>query len=360
MDEQPPSTEQSPRLTISARLNPATEKLMEKIIYLEEALKEIPDPDQDQGQKKKQKQKNLINVCQTYIQKARGYLDRPFYKSRHTHLVWELLHRVDEYLILLMTDEELYSRAIDVKTSFNLNIKEEKIREVWIGEKGKLIEAIENIQKEPGAGGGGDRTRDRYVVKEALNLINEQMDRTFWQLSSNTLTSVWSGMILGALILFSWACYSFFAESAHFSSKGALFTLDEGGLSKHFLTLFVLGLMGAYLSNLMTKEDFLYLRGGPYWRYLLHNLMSKPVMSGFAAILIYLLAKTELIFSIGSGSAGSTIININVKEGFVGYAYAILAIVSGFAADKILRSMIDDVLKKLEQKAEKNNDSVEK
>jgi hypothetical protein len=36
-----------------------------------------------------------------------------------------------------------------------------------------------------------------------------------------------------------------------------------------------------------------------------------------------------------------------------------VAIVSGFAADKILRTMIDGVLKRLEQKAEKTK-SVEK
>lgn len=47
------------------------------------------------------------------------------------------------------------------------------------------------------------------------------------------------------------------------------------------------------------------------------------------------------------------IISLNVAKQSEGYVYAVLAIVSGFAADKILRSMIDGVLKRLEQKAEK-------
>jgi hypothetical protein len=38
----------------------------------------------------------------------------------------------------------------------------------------------------------------------------------------------------------------------------------------------------------------------------------------------------------------------------------VLAIFSGFAADKILRDMIDGVLKKLEQKAEKTKESEKK
>jgi len=40
--------------------------------------------------------------------------------------------------------------------------------------------------------------------------------------------------------------------------------------------------------------------------------------------------------------------------------YAVLAIVSGFAADKVLRNMIDTVLKRLEQKAEKTKDAEKK
>ena len=72
---------------------------------------------------------------------------------------------------------------------------------------------------------------------------------------------------------------------------------------------------------------------------------------------IYILAKTKIIFAIGSGADVSKVININVGAGAEGYAYAILAIVSGFAADKILKSTIDSVLKKLEQKAEKSKES---
>jgi len=114
------------------------------------------------------------------------------------------------------------------------------------------------------------------------------------------------------------------------------------------------------ISNLMTKEDFLYVRGGPFLRCFLHNLFSKPVMSAFAAVFIYGLEKTKLIFSIGTQTNSTRlteIITINVNQDFMGYAYAVLAIVSGFSADKILRSMFDKLLKRLEQKAEKTKDS---
>lgn len=328
--------------SIRGRLNPATEKLLSKITNLEENLEGIkargPTPDQQ----------SLIKICETYLETARSYLDRPWWalRSRHPHMIWEMLHRVDEYFILLMKNEEFYSKASYVKNSFDLNIKDDKVREEWIGANGKLKKALDNITA------GIYNEGDRYAVKDALNLVNEQMDRTFWQLSMNTLTSVYSGVLLGLLMLLAWIYHT------KGPATGILYSLDKGGLSEHYKALIVLGLMGAYLSNLMTTENFLYIQGAPFWRYFLHNLVSKPLMSGFAAVFIYILARSKLIFSITtSGQTQPQIININVPDGGVGYAYALLAIISGFAADKLLRNMIDSVLKKLEQKAEKSKES---
>jgi len=327
-------------------MNPATERLQSKMTNLEETLEGF--------QNLKNEQKQIVNICKTYLERTRGYTDRPllsrkfpFFARRHPHLVWEFLHRVDEHFILLIKDEELYSRAIDVKASFRLNIKEEKVRDEWLSEKGKFSGILDQIKKRE------HMEENRYVVRDALKLVNEQMDRTFWQLSMNTLTSVWSGIMLASLMVLAWVFYP----------AGTLQSLGTGGFRATFVTLIALGLMGAYLSNLMTKENFLYVRGGPFWRYLLHNLLSKPVMSAFAAVFIYSLEKSKLIFSINAidtetaSKAASQIISLNVAKQSVGYVYAVLAIVSAFAADKILRSMFDKVLKKLEQKAEKTKDT---
>jgi len=338
-------TEHNSKATLKIWLNPATERLLSKMTNLEEMIEGF------QAQNLNHEQKHIADICKNYLEKARGYIERPllnkkfpFFRRMHPHLVWELLHRVDEYFILLIKDEELYSRAIDVKVSFKLNIKEEKVRDEWIGEKGKLIGALDQIKKRE------HMEENRYVVRDALKLVNEQMDRTFWQLSMNTLTSVWSAIILGGLMVLAWLFYP----------AGTLQSLGTGAFKSTFVTLIALGLMGAYLSNLMTKEDFLYVRGGPFWRYLLHNIFSKSLMSAFAAVFIYGVEKSKLIFSIdtkGASDAASNIISLNVTKGNEGYVYAVLAIVSGFAADKILRSMIDGVLKRLEQKAEKTKDS---
>jgi hypothetical protein len=344
-------TEHNPKATDRVWMNPATERLQSKMTNLQEMLEGFLAQDLNN------EQKHIIAISKTYLEKARGYTDRPllsakfpFFGRRHPHLVWELLHRVDEYFILLIKDDELYSRAIDVKTSFDLNIKEEKIRNEWIGEKGKFIGVLEQIKKKE----KDTMLVNRFMVRDALKLVNEQMDRTFWQLSMNTLTSVWSGVILGILMLLAWLFYP----------AGTLQSLGTGGFRNTFVTLIALGLMGAYLSNLMTKENFLYVRGGPFWRYLLHNLLSKPLMSAFAAVFIYGVEKSKLIFSINpltdTSKTTLQIITLNVMKGSEGYVYAVLAIVSAFAADKVLRNMIDSVLKRLEQKAEKTKDTEKK
>jgi len=54
------------------------------------------------------------------------------------------------------------------------------------------------------------------------------------------------------------------------------------------------------------------------------------------------------------------VININVKNENIGYVYAILAITSGFAADKLLRSMFDKSSRSWEQKAEKSKNTDKK
>lgn len=337
----------SKKRRLCALMNPAKERLWGKIRDIEESLSIL----EKKGLKALQEE--ILQSCRDDVEDAKAYMENKWWKGSHPHLIWEFLHRVDENIVLLFPDSELYGKAADIKTYFDLNIKEEKIRSDWIGEKGKLTEAIKEIKNER------DIEKNRYVVKDALRVVNEQMDRTFWMLSMNTMTSVLSGVLLGFwMYIFWYACFT--------SRLGTL-----GSTAKEdYIPLAILGLMGAYLSNLVTKEDFLFVRGGPFWRYVIHYLISKPVLSSFTAIFIYIIEKSKLIFSISpvvakiSGGtakpAVQQIITISVDKEATGYVYAILAIASGFAADKVLRSMIDRVLKRLEEKAEKTKETKQK
>ncbi|NDV14182.1 hypothetical protein GZH52_15540 [Crenobacter sp. HX-7-9] len=341
-------SERTQRRLVPDWMSPSAERLQSKITSLEVSLNEF------EARQLTDEQKRVVGICKVYLGRAHDLLDRPafgpkfpFLSHKHPHLVWELLHRVDEQLILLMTPEEFAGKAVEIKTAFDLNITEEKSRADWIGPKGRLIGVIDRVNN------GNATPADHATAKDALQQVNEQMDRSFWQLSANTLTSLWSAMILGLLLVLAWCLHD----------GNALHGLAQGGLEAHSKTLLVLGLMGAYVSNVLTREDFLYVRGGPFFRYFLLHLLAKPLMGAFAALFVFVLEKSKLLFAIVTpdGSAGhaaaSQLITINVGTADAGYVYAALAVASGFGADKLLRSTFDNVLKRLEQRAEKTKDS---
>jgi hypothetical protein len=259
----------------------------------------------------------------------------------HPHLIWNLLHRADEHIILLMPPDELYARALDVKTDFDVTITEEKVRGDVLGDKGKLTEAIDDIKKH-----GQNIERSTYILKDTLQYLNEKVDTGYWILSMNILMSVCSAIMLGILMVIYF-----------------IFYYQQQVAGDNLMRFAILGLMGAYTSNLITSEDFLFVRGGPFWRFFLQNLMVRPVIGAFSATFIFLVEKSKLVFSINPLKVGPappvqpTIININVNENVIEYVYIVLAIAAGFAGAKILRTMIDSVLKRLEEKAEKTKEA---
>ncbi len=93
-------------------ITPPIEKLLEKIVGLEEQITRY-----DPG-KLNDRQKNILKTCEDYIKIAKELLKAK--GSSHPHLVWNLLHRVDEHVILLMEEHELSARVIDVEAAFDL------------------------------------------------------------------------------------------------------------------------------------------------------------------------------------------------------------------------------------------------
>ena len=90
-------------------------------------------------------------------------------------------------------------------------------------------------------------------MKRALQLVNEQMDRTFWQLSANTLTSVWSALVLGILMWLAWANLP----------GDQLAELGSGLLGDDYKMLDRPWADGRLCEQSAHKEDFLYRAGRP-------------------------------------------------------------------------------------------------
>jgi hypothetical protein len=337
-------TIESPLVLETWKIMPPKEKLLEKISGLENDITRY------EHQKPASDHEEIKKVCRENLKTAKE-LQKAWFS--HPHLAWRYLHHVDEDLILLMPVHELAAKVLDVRTAFDLTIKEEKVRQTWLGDKGKLTQAIDDI-----AGTAKDIDQDRYTVKEALRYLNDIVDHGFWKLSMNILVGVYSALILAAVMV--------------------VYLLIK---APYLLPSAVLGLLGAYVSILLTREDILFVWGGPYFRYLLYNLVARPVVGAYTAVFFFILEKSKLIFSINplgqvqasavhSGlanadslaqaqttAAHSSLINIGVPADTIEYASYIFAFVLGFAGEKALRNMMDKVLKRLEAKAEKTKEA---
>ncbi len=325
------------------RITPPKEKLLEKVIGLEEHIARY------RAGKLDDEKKQILKSCEDYLKVVKEILQSK--GSSHPHLLWNLLHRVDEQMILLMEEHELSARAIDVKASFDLTIKEEAVRKEWLGDKGKLVEAMKDIES-----GAKNQEKSRYIIKEALQYLDDFVDYGFWKLSMNNFMTVASAFLLAVVML----VYYFVPALRHG-------ILPE---SQKPVCIAMLGLMGGYLSNLLTKEDFLFVWGGPFFRYLFYNLLARPVIGAFSAVFFFAVEKTKLIFSINPvyaaaqqvagntvAAGSSSVLTINVGPANIGYAYIVFAIAVGFAGEKALREMMDKVLKRLEEKAEKTKET---
>jgi hypothetical protein len=220
----------------------------------------------------------LLRNCRENVKKAEECIDvRRLFSD--PHLAWRYLHHDDEDLILVMPLDELRARAVEVKALFKLNIKEEAVRAEWLGaeggEKGSLSKAVEKLHES--APTTKEVVECRQVVRQALRQVNEQVDRGYWTLSMNVLTSVVSAVLLAVLMLAFWS-RGFLERIPHL---GEPWLTADGTWPTAWLTdvgaMVLLGAMGAYVSNFLTTKDFLFVRGGPFLRYLFSRCWRGPL-----------------------------------------------------------------------------------
>lgn len=136
------------------------------------------------------------------------------------------------------------------------------------------------------------------------------------------------------------------------------------------LSLILLGAGGAITANMLSDRPVLVMRG-PFWRQFVYYLFVKPSIGAVAAFLFYLLAISQLFFSIeaatplvgplnplqDSGQLQPALrIVLGNNEALV-CTYAILIIAVGFSAERFLSPIMDRVMNKLFIMAEKTEAS---
>lgn len=280
----------------------------------------------------------VLQQCEERLRMARDRINRPI---RQTWAFWELVHRVEEELLLVTPEELLQAEATDVLAKFERKISDLAVRAAWLGPDGmsgplpsvvrrlRVCEPVElrrPHQLRPG---------DRDILRGALNLVNEQGDIAFWRLGSNVSVQTFSAALLVLLLL---------VALLRLLLPGGIQLPVEAG-PPDTLDILMLGAAGAIVSNLIATKPFI-LSIGPTSRYYVHNLFVKPVIGAFTAGLVHFLERSGILL-IGSPQGSAS-----------GFARCIVAVAAGFAGEWMLRPMMDKVLRAMSAESEKGTTSV--
>lgn len=290
---------------------------------------------------------DVFAQCEARLGMARACLDRQF---RQTWTFWELIHRVDELLLLVTPDDMLVAEANDVWARFDQKIKDPVLRKVWLGpddKSGPLPKVIQRLSDAtPTSGGGAPSPHDplpsgdRHILRNALNLVNEQGDANFWRLGSNVSVQSMSAVIL--VLLFILGRGFFGSSSAAADSRPNL------------VDIVMLGAGGAIVSNMIAKKPFI-VSIGPTSRYFAFNLFVKPVLGAFVALFMYFLEQSGLVFTIltdqSASSNGAALIVVSPIAAT--FLRSVIALAAGFFGERLLRPMMDKVLRVMSAQGEK-------
>lgn len=334
--------------------------------------------------------KDILAQCDEKLELARRCIDKK--SQRWSFAFWSVIHEVDGLLLLVLPEEMLLPRALEIQQRFEAKVRDPVQRRLWLGEDGKsgpLPQAVQSLTGTSRALNASPPWRERllqcrHVLRGALEQVNIRVDKSFWQLSINVTIQIFSTVLLMA----------FFAAAFAFSRS-----LVEGWrdmLVPWALLFFTLaGAAGATVSNMLSKERFVVATGATS-RYFIYYLLVKPAIGAFAALLLVLLEQSRMLLAVvvsprasvppmlwsppvtipylpeappivppaapalGPGAEGPTTALVQIvvdSEPAAFFALAALAVAVGFSADRMLSSMMDRVLGRLWTQSEKLNAS---
>ncbi|WP_224250127.1 hypothetical protein [Hyalangium gracile] len=301
---------------------------------------------------------SILEQCCHMLELARAHIDR---MVKRPFTFWELIHQVDGQLLVVMPAHLLATKGLEVVEQFDRKVKDPIQRRIWLGTNaapGPLLEALQVFKQmlSPRAGHGTPSTveaprleRCRSVLQGALRLLNEQVDMTFWQLSINVSIQILSAMVLlGAFVA------SLILSLVLEERLWPLGYLDFP--PAQMIPFLLFGIGGAVLSNMLSKERFVIATGATA-RYYVYYLVVKPLIGAFAALFIILLERSQILFSVtvsaSDTQSGVQFVVPTPEAAF--FARAVLSVVAGFSAERLLSSIMDELIKKLLKQSEKAN-----
>ncbi|HYO52981.1 hypothetical protein [Archangium sp.] len=344
-----------------------------KLQSLDSALRFL-DEQRKEGSRPPQVE-NLVNNMRDRLKQAETWLEarrgRPRLPLDNTQF-WELVHGVAADLLLILPIDMLATEAMTVEENFRRNIHEPIARATWLGpdeKSGPLCNAVRLVtalayrveglkpEEEP------KLRHARHVLRSAQRQLHRHSDRYFQQLDLTMLIRTLSGTLL--VLMFVLALVGRLpAQFAGLILKNPI-ELPWKASALSTLSLILLGAGGAITANMLSENPVLVVRG-PFWRQFVYYLFIKPSIGAVAAFLFYLLAVSQLFFSIETASPSALPLDplqapglqpalrivLGNNEALV-CTYAILIIAVGFSAERFLSPIMDRVMNKLFTLAEK-------
>ncbi|HZH14461.1 MAG TPA: hypothetical protein VE057_08900 [Archangium sp.] len=361
----------------ATRPHPRGGKRWAKLRSLESTLSFLEE--QQEGQHNPQA-RSVIKNLRERLKQAEGWLESRRWKPRFpldNSQFWELIHGISADLLLLLPLDMLATEALMVEENFRRNIHEPIARATWLGSDEKsgplctavrciteLVYRVEALKPEEEL----KLRHARQVLRSALRLVLRHSDRHFLQLDLTMMIRSLSGTLLVLLFVLT-LVGGLPAQFAGLILKNPI-EVPWRGSAMSTLSLILLGAGGAITANMLSDKPVLVMRG-PFWRQFVYYLFVKPSIGAVAAFLFYLLAVSQLFFSIetamplggplaplqGPGQLQPALrIVLGNNEALV-CTYAILIIAVGFSAERFLSPIMDRVMNKLFITAERTEPS---
>jgi hypothetical protein len=284
-------------------------------------------------------------------------------------MYWRLVHLVDEDLLLLLQREEVAALALAIEDQFDRNIRSPRTRELWLGEDGGgALPMAGRALAQPISLSASEERRARYVLRGALHEIDSRSDRGFRQLAFEMLIRTWSSALLllfsmmGLILALGHGVPPYFPMKIPLSDPDFLFIISA-----------LAGAAGATVANMIANRE-LAVASGPTRRYFLYYILGRPILGAFAGVVLFLLIQSQLLIAVvpygaemaANGAAEAVadgaspgVVTFHASQSAYPHLFAILALAAGFSAEWFLGNVMDKVLTRIIQRAEKSKNSPE-
>jgi|GEM_PF-2108911 len=381
--------------------NPSLQHLTSRLIEydqllgrLEVRVEAITDGDNEK--------KKILANCRNYLGEARKSIEF----SHQVILVWQLIHRLSEDTILLLTYDELVAEGEHLVHDIKMSSMSESIKTEWTKiTEGKLAHLRELTEKDDDSIQTDTKIKSK-VEKETVqiaesfrmiaNLLNDHLDGAFWDIWFRRLLTVcyMISLLLGLFLL-----------SPYYTD----WIKNPATLLSSFLGIGLLGAVGGSASGVISG-DHEFAQKGHFWLPLSYYVLVRPTFGALAAIIMFWMIQGGLFVTIspllsskemGAASFQTPSIQIQSahdvvppktpqtqlgmapdpagKGNAVGFApenrsdslivfharnengslyiYLLLLMFAGFSGDKLIRTVSDRAFARLFAQAEKTKES---